>query len=528
MNFTIEEKASAKFLNIPEEIVRLLNNRGIFDDEEILDFLLKEYKLSNPFDLTDMLKSVKIIEKYVKEGKKIYICGDYDADGILGSTGLYLFLEKINANVEIDFPKREEGHGLSVERMERIIDSDCDLIISVDNGISSFEGVDFCNNKRIPVIITDHHDLGNNLPSAYSIINPKRDEFSPLCGAAVSFYLIRAIKAYMKLDISIIDYLVLASLATIADMVDLKKDNRILVNEGVNFLFETNLVGFNYLLDEIDFYSYPSSKDVSFKITPIINSAGRLNMSEKIVSLLKDTSMNSYALVKDILNINEMRKKISEECLTLANENKIEKENIIISSHEEIDIGFTGLIANKILGESSKTSVVMNNKKGSIRTKRSNAKKIIESIPYIKGGGHQGAGGFSFSDKVDLNKLKKDLEIYEAKYSQNMKESNFELDISLERIEEIKKYLYLMEPFGMGNPNPIVKTKLKYDSYKVYKKEHLIINYKGFKFKLFFAKREIPEVLKLLKDDNLVVIGELSNNLSEIEILISKYESYNY
>lgn len=520
--YSVKQRTNAKFLDIPVEIIALLENRGITEDEEILDFLIKDYSLKNPFDLSGMMKSVKIISHYIKEGKKIIIMGDFDADGILGSVSLYLFLERLNANVEVDFPQREDGHGISEKRVQRAMDNDGDLIISVDNGISSFEGASYCFKNKIPLIITDHHELPEKLPKAYSIINPKikNKELMNLSGAGVAFYLIRAIKAYMKSDESVMDYLVLTTLATIADMVDLKGDNRIIVNEGVRFLFETQLVGFNYLLDEIDFYSYPNAQDIAFKITPIINSAGRLNLSEKVVSLLKDTSMNAYSIVKEVLNINEMRKDISDQGLEEAKKNLVEKDNIIFSKGN-IDIGFTGLIANKLLGDMNKTTIIMSGNKGSIRTKDSNAKKIIESIDYLKGGGHRGAAGFHIEDDTNIDQLIIDLDKFAKKYKINEEEKDFELELDFDKIREIKKYINLMEPFGMGNPMPLIKTKVKYSDFKVYKKEHLIISHKEFKYKMFFARDKIDKAISLLKEDKLFVIGELSFDLMNVNILIS-------
>lgn len=521
--YSIDEKVSSKFLKLPIEIIKLISNRGIVEDDEVLDYLLKEYKLENPFNLTDMDKAVYLIGKYIKEGKKIIICGDYDADGILGSTALFLFLDKLNANVEINFPQREDGHGISLSRVKKLKDIDCDLIISVDNGITSFEGVKFCKDNRIPVIITDHHELGETLPDAYAIVNPKRDEsksLKSLCGAGVAFYLIRALKSYLNSSESIVDYLVLASLGTVADMVELKGDNRVLVDQGINLLFETNLVGFNYLLDEIKFFKYPNATDVAFKITPIINSAGRLNLSETLVSLLKDTSMNSYSLVKEVLNINEIRKQISDQGVVVARENLVEKDSIVFSKGD-ISLGFTGLIANKFLDEFKKTAIIVAGTKGSIRTKNSNAKKMIDSIPYIEGGGHQGAAGFHFDESTDINKLISDLNDKNKEFEIKEKSELYEIEMTMEKIDELKKYFNLMEPFGMSNPAPMIKTKVMYDSYKVYKKEHLIINYKKFKFQLFFARDIIPSVVKKLKEGNLFIVGEITYDLENISILIN-------
>lgn len=494
-------KAISRKIKIPLIFSKLLYNRGIKNEEDIFNFFLNE-DLSNPFLLPNLKQAVDRILKAIDLNEKIIVYGDYDVDGMMSSCLLFLFLKKINANVDIFIPQRKDGYGLSKKNIERLVDEEeVNVIITVDNGITAKGMDEVCLEKSVDLIITDHHDIiENKLPKkAFSIVNPKmisvESDLKYLAGAGVSYFLVRAINSKIEKKESLIDYKVLAALATISDMVPLIGNNRVIVKEGLSLLLETNLSGLNILLDSLRFFYYPNANDIAFNLIPILNSAARMERVDITLNLLTENNLLSYKYAEDLKKLNEERKKESNKLydisFLLAKKNIEKNKNVIILEDPSFKEGFNGLIANKISEEFLLPTIVFSEDGNKVKASgrrgftQINLLKLIEDIDslLINGGGHQAAIGFSFN-KEKLELIKEKIYIFFDNNTIEISKDSYEEEIEYNEfiIEDFINILYKMEPFGINNPAPIIKIKnIPYDSFSELK---FLSNNKHFKMKV--------------------------------------------
>lgn len=540
--YSLEEKsfikAASQYFELPESVCAMLSNRGIKSEQDIAEYLFKEYTLTAPTKLPGLTKAVKRIKEAIDKEEKIIICGDYDVDGMLASSILFLFLKKINANVDIQIPDRvKDGYGLSIAQMIELREvKNADVLISVDNGISAFEPAQKAFELGMDLIITDHHELpSEGLPKAFSIINPKLLKEDPeglknLCGAGVAFYLVRALNSFIfpegKRE-NLTDYLVLAMVATISDIVPLKKDNRIIVDKGVALLYESGILGLNYLLDKINFFQYPTAQDLSFYLCPILNAAARLNQPYKTIELLTDKTLTINEISDELLKINEDRKEItkdqSEWAFKLAQEQLLNgNPPMLVLYHPEFHLGILGLLANKVVDQFGKTCFVMTETKGVIKgsgrtTGDINLKDLMDNCQdLLTGGGHQMAVGFTM-EKNNLNKLELRVkDYYKNKKLVSPEKRIMEWEFTQNEIEDGKliKTLYHMEPFGAGNPKPYVKlNNLEYfKEAKKMKGKHLKITVSKYLEIVYFNLSKEQMALY----DELAAIGGKFNIIGEM------------
>lgn len=504
MNFNEKEsysKAISKKIKIPLIFSRLLYNRGIKNEEDIFNFFLND-ELSNPFLLPTLKQAVDRILKAIDLNEKVIVYGDYDVDGMMSSCLLFLFLKKINANVDIFIPQRKDGYGLSKENIERLADEEeANVIITVDNGITA-KGMDqVCIDKSIDLIITDHHDIiKEKLPTkALTIVNPKLisvdSDLKFLAGAGVSYFLVRAINSKLEKKESLIDYKVLAGLATISDMVPLIGNNRVIVKEGISLLLETNLSGLNILLDSLKFFYYPNANDIAFNLIPILNSAARMERVDITLNLLTENNLLSYKYAEDLKKLNEERKKESNKLYDIAfvlTKKNIEKnKNVMILESPAFKEGFNGLIANKISEEFLLPIIVFSEEGNKIKASgrrgftEVNLLEMINKIDslLINGGGHEAAIGFSF-EKSNLKDIKEKINTFFEKHKIEISKDSYEEEIEYKDfiMEDFINILYKMEPFGISNPAPIIKIKnIPYESFSELK---FLSSNKHFKMKI--------------------------------------------
>ena len=219
-------------INISPEISQILKNRGIEDEKSAEIFMNPSLDyLRDPFLMKDMKKAVERIQKAIENNESIYIYGDYDVDGVSSTSILYLYFDSINYPVSYYIPNRlEEGYGINEDAIRKIHEQGCNLIISVDCGITSVKEVELANELGIDVIITDHHECQSEIPNAYAVINPKQEDcnypFDMLCGCGVAFKLIQALTPEEVFKTSMYDYLEIATLATICDIVPLVDNSK--------------------------------------------------------------------------------------------------------------------------------------------------------------------------------------------------------------------------------------------------------------------------------------------------------------
>lgn len=490
----IPKDKDIKINNIPvdKDILKILFSRGIKSPGEIRDFLNPKLEnLQNPNKLYDVEKSVKIIREAIRKNINIWIYGDYDVDGITSTAVLYLALKELGAeNVSYYIPIRDEGYGLNNDALKKIKDSGGELVITVDCGITAFEEIKFANSINLPVIITDHHNLqGKKVPEALAVINPKRIEneytFESLAGVGTVFMLVLSLfESYGKKE-EAFEYLDLVSIGTIADIVPLLSENRILTRFGLEKLPFTKNRGLAFLLYKLfnsgenkgnNPKSEYSTYDVGFIIAPVFNAAGRLKDAKMVVKLLtSDNNREIEIIVKELINKNFERKELQNRIVEMIEKNieknKINEDFVIIDYSPEYHHGIIGIAASKIVDTYYKPVIIMEVKEdegiavGSCRSIEGfNILNALQSMPelFVKFGGHSGAAGFTIPIK-NIELFKRKINEYAKKI---LKEDDFVKIINIDKQIPMQKMSYeffktieLLKPFGFGNPMPTFQTK---------------------------------------------------------------------
>lgn len=490
----IPKDKDIKINNIPvdKDILKILFSRGIKSPGEIRDFLNPKLEnLQNPNKLYDVEKAVKIIREAIRKNINIWIYGDYDVDGITSTAVLYLALKELGAeNVSYYIPIRDEGYGLNNDALKKIKDSGGELVITVDCGITAFEEIKFANSINLPVIITDHHNLqGKKVPEALAVINPKRIEneytFESLAGVGTVFMLVLSLfESYGKKE-KAFEYLDLVSIGTIADIVPLLSENRILTKFGLEKLPFTKNRGLAFLLYKLfnsgekkgnNPKSEYSTYDVGFIIAPVFNAAGRLKDAKMVVKLLtSDNNREIEIIVKELINKNFERKELQNRIVEMIEKNieknKINEDFVIIDYSPEYHHGIIGIAASKIVDTYYKPVIIMEVKEdegiavGSCRSIEGfNILNALQSMPelFVKFGGHSGAAGFTIPIK-NIELFKRKINEYAKKI---LKEDDFVKIINIDKQIPMQKMSYeffktieLLKPFGFGNPMPTFQTK---------------------------------------------------------------------
>lgn len=490
----IPKDKDIKINNIPvdKDILKILFSRGIKSPGEIRDFLNPKLEnLQNPNKLYDVEKSVKIIREAIRKNKNIWIYGDYDVDGITSTAVLYLALKELGAeNVSYYIPIRDEGYGLNNDALKKIKDSGGELVITVDCGITAFEEIKFANSINLPIIITDHHNLqGKKVPEALAVINPKRVEneytFESLAGVGTVFMLVLSLfESYGKKE-EAFEYLDLVSIGTIADIVPLLSENRILTRFGLEKLPFTKNRGLAFLLYKLfnsgenkgnNPKSEYSTYDVGFIIAPVFNAAGRLKDAKMVVKLLtSDNNREIEIIVKELINKNFERKELQNRIVEMIEKNieknKINEDFVIIDYSPEYHHGIIGIAASKIVDTYYKPVIIMEVKEdegiavGSCRSIEGfNILNALQSMPelFVKFGGHSGAAGFTIPIK-NIELFKRKINEYAKKILKDddfVKIINIDKQIPMQKMSyEFFKTIELLKPFGFGNPMPTFQTK---------------------------------------------------------------------
>ena len=469
--------AEKKFNDILSQV---LYNRGIISGKE--EYLNPDFhKLHNPFLINNLQKAVLRIEQAKKLKEKIGIFADYDADGIPGAALLYKALKKIGIYVYVYIPSREGGYGLSKEGIDYLIKKGCNLIITVDLGIRNFVEAKYCKKNGIDLIITDHHTPDDAIPEANIVINPKissdKYPFKDLSGGGVAYKLLHGLaKIFPKeLNESFLKWNIdLAAISTISDVVPLVGENRIIASYGLKVLRKTKNIGLLALYDvaKIDFHKI-MAYSVSFQIAPRINAPGRMDHATKSFELLvtKDSiEANSLALWLEDKNQERQRamEKAEKEAIQIIIEENLSENNIIIVSGDW-QKGVIGPTASHLADKYSRPVILFSKGEeffsGSARSLEGiNILNLVEkSEKYIeKFGGHKGACGLT----VSKNKYKLFLSSILRNANEDIKSEQLQKIIKIEAEADLKKItiglyndLKKMEPYGMGNPKPVLEIK---------------------------------------------------------------------
>lgn len=468
-------------LNLPDYMIKSFVNRGIDTFEKAKEvFEIDSAPLYPPSLFEDMAKTVTRIEKAVKDNEKIVIYGDYDVDGVTSIVELYLFFKNFVKYNNIDFyipHRQDEGYGLNIEAIDAIIKDGAKLIITVDCGISALKEVEYCEKKGVDIIITDHHiPEEENVPKgAFAIINPKYSKTYPekeLSGAGVAYKLVCALAESMKIDIKneLIDF---AAMGTIADIVPLTYENRIIARRGFKQIAKTTNTGLKALKDvaAIKPDAVISTYHVGFILGPRINAAGRLEHAKKAVELFISNDREEVAMIAEELNnTNEERKSVMNKTHAQAMEMLKGKFNcdddfVIVLYNPEWNAGIVGLVASKVLREYNRPVFILTKSDdglihGSARSVTS--VDIFEAIKVAhdsleRYGGHKLAAGVTMKEE-NLPAFIKTVNDY---LKTKMKKEDFEPSLHVDddineaiNIKDIKVYDKL-QPWGVGNRKPV-------------------------------------------------------------------------
>lgn len=478
-----ETEKIAKKLGIPPVIATVMRNRNI-DAADYEAFLNKSIKnVHHPFLLKDAQKAAQRICKAIETKEKIVIYGDYDVDGITSTSILYMFLTSLGANTEFYIPNRsDEGYGINIPALQKIKNGGASLLITVDCGITAVGEVELAKAMGLCVIITDHHTCKEIIPNAYAVVNPKQPDctypFKDLAGVGVAFKLILAVALTLNLSAKIYfdKFIDIVAIGTIADVVSLTDENRIFVANGMNMLKNTSNLGLRALFKSGAIADKPINAGlISFTIAPRINAAGRVGSANSAVELLVTNSEKraeeiAYALEDE----NRARQETEQTILSEANhmiesDNDFNKKRVIVLAKEGWHHGVIGVVASRIVDKYYKPTILISLKdgmgKGSGRSIKGfnlfNA--LTDSGEYLlKYGGHELAAGLGLNE-ADIDRFEKNINEY-AKH--HIEEEDLTPYINIDSMLEIgdltvenAQILSVLEPFGMGNAQPIFAVK---------------------------------------------------------------------
>ena len=459
----------AKKAGLGPEVARLLYSRGVKDQEALSCFLTPTLDdLHDPYLLHDMDKAVERIRRAIEDGEFILIYGDYDADGMTSASIVKESLEQLGAEVAVYLPNRfTDGYGPNASVYKYFIEQQgISLIVTVDNGVAGHEAIDLAQSMGVDVIVTDHHSMPEVLPDAYAIVHPEHPDadypFKHLAGCGVAFKLACALLEEVQVEL-----LDLVAIGTIADMVSLTDENRIMVQYGLEVLRNTQRMGLQEMFNIAGIARNDVTEEtVGFQLAPRLNALGRLDDPNPAIDLLTgfdDEEAHEIALM--IHEKNEERKEIVQAIYQEAKAMVDPTKTVQILAKEGWNPGVLGIVAGRLLEELGQTVIVLNledgRAKGSARSIE--ALDIFEALAphrnlFIAFGGHAGAAGMTLeADKLDT--LSEVLESYvldkglDATTKNNL-DLDEELDLEALTIDVVKNFERLA-PFGMDNQKPV-------------------------------------------------------------------------
>ena len=487
-----------------EVVSTLLWARGLRTPHEVTRFLdPKLVHLRSPFDLPGMDAAAARLARAVTNREHISLCGDYDVDGMTATALMVRFFNLVGAEVSWSIPLREtDGYGLRRESIERLAKRNVDIVVTVDNGISAHDAVDAARSHDIDVVITDHHPPGEHLPNACAIVNPhlaadgtvnrsEDDATSPLCGCGVAFKLAWGVaeklrggvlrqraaefKRFMKHAVGLV------AIATVADVVPLHGENRVLVANGLKALRESPHPGVQALLRVSDLGDLPlTTEDVGFRLGPRLNAAGRLSQPELVVELLTSSDPDLCQQRAQALDLaNTKRREIEQEVLRQAETaasawidegeaQGIERSSLLLWG-DDWHVGVIGIVAARLVDQFGLPTGVIGMQgeagRGSCRTPPGFDlhRALIDCDATLMGhGGHAMAAGLEVS-RQNLPAFREAFERAIAKQAASAATSaallyDAESSVDHWHVESVQSLLQLA-PFGQGNPEPVFVLK---------------------------------------------------------------------
>lgn len=482
------QKIGSEF-GIDPVIARLIRNRDIQDMKEIRSYLYGTLaEIPSPWKMKDMERAVQILQKKIMQKKKIRIIGDYDIDGVTATCILLKGLKRLNANVDTYIPDRvKDGYGMHEQLIDKALEDRIDTILTCDNGIAAAAEIEYAKKEGLTVIVTDHHDIPFRdtkdgriwiIPKADAVVNPKQNDClypnKNICGAVVAWKLIWALYERLGIDSDEIwDFLELAAIATVGDVMDLQGENRIIVKEGLKKLSSTSFEGLKALicvnnLEGAEITAY----HVGFVIGPCINASGRLDTAARSLELLlADNMEDAMKLADDLYDLNQSRKAMTEQgkeqAIQSIEENNLGKDRVLVVYLPDCHESLAGIIAGRIREAYNKPVFVLtkgaDGVKGSGRSIEAYSmyEELVKCSDLLtQFGGHPMAAGLSMEEK--------NVEFFRRRLNDNCTLTEQDLipkimiDVPMPisyLSKKLTEQLKVLEPFGKGNSKPLFAQK---------------------------------------------------------------------
>ena len=482
------QKIGSEF-GIDPVIARLIRNRDIQDMKEIRSYLYGTLaEIPSPWKMKDMERAVQILQKKITQKKKIRIIGDYDIDGVTATCILLKGLKRLNANVDTYIPDRvKDGYGMHEQLIDKALEDGIDTILTCDNGIAAAAEIEYAKKEGLTVIVTDHHDIPFRdtedgriwiIPKADAVVNPKQNDClypnKNICGAVVAWKLIWALYERLGIDSDEIwDFLELAAIATVGDVMDLQGENRIIVKEGLKKLSSTSFEGLKALicvnnLEGAEITAY----HVGFVIGPCINASGRLDTAARSLELLlADNMEDAMKLADDLYDLNQSRKAMTEQgkeqAIQSIEENNLGKDRVLVVYLPDCHESLAGIIAGRIREAYNKPVFVLTKGAGGVKgSGRSiEAYSMYEELVKCSDlltqfGGHPMAAGLSMEEK--------NVELFRRRLNDNCTLTEQDLipqimiDVPMPisyLSKKLTEQLKVLDPFGKGNSKPLFAQK---------------------------------------------------------------------
>lgn len=503
-------KLLAGRLKVSPLVAALLISRGHDTKEKALRFLKPQYSdLHEPLLLKGMDMAVERILRAVDNNEKILIWGDYDVDGTTGTVLLRQTLKILGAETGFHIPNRfTEGYGINIPALIAAKDKGFTLAISVDCGIRSFEPLEWARDNGLDFIVTDHHlsDEIKGNPPAVAVVNPNQPGCpypdKHLAGVGVAFKLAHALLRERGKEDLLKDFLKIAAIGTVADVMQLTGENRAIVSLGLKDLSSTTNLGLKALMEVADCRSDMTSYHIGFRIAPRINAAGRMDVARHVVELFESEDFNearSLAAILDSRNRERQQVQLKITELALFETNDIGSQKFVVVAGENWHRGVIGLAASRIAEKLNRPTIVLSIENGfghgSARSiSNFHLLKALESCSdlFEQFGGHAAAAGMKISTqnidslRTALNQhaagiLTEDDLVPELKIDAVVTSKSLDLKL----LQELNDF----EPFGSGNPKPVFLTKglrLKGEPF-VMKEKHLKLRLRDEGGKMFEA-----------------------------------------
>lgn len=475
-----------KKFGIDPVVARLIRNRDIAEEEEIRRYLSGDLSdISDPAGMKDVNKACVLLQDAIETGTKIRIISDYDVDGVISNYILWKSLKNLGGIVDFTIPDRiQDGYGMNMEMVLKAKEEEIGVIITCDNGIAAFEPVNEARKLGMRVIVTDHHEVPYQmeenkkreiLPPADAVVDPKQEAceypYKQLCGAGVAFQLMRALyQRQGRKEKELEPLLCFLAIATVCDVVDLMKENRIFVKEGLKRISFTENIGLMALLkahhlEDADVNSY----HLGFVIGPCINASGRLESAEKVLRLFleqdPDAAMETAQELKDL---NDQRKGMTNdgvrEALEQIGQKGYSEDKVLVIYLPDCHESIAGIIAGRVKDRVHKPVFVLTKGKEGIKGSGRSIESyhMFEAMNEVKDvftrfGGHSMAAGCSLLDEHKVNEFRTRInQCCTLKEDDFVKKVTIDADMPIDYVSaDLVRQMAVLEPFGKENKRPL-------------------------------------------------------------------------